>query len=274
MPELPEVHTIITDLKNSILGYTILKSLASDRYTIHPDKLSFINGIEGRTINNVNRVAKNILLELDNGRYIHFHLAMTGRLLLREDTKTKDNWTHLAMKLGNGQDIKYLKFTDMRMFGKIGLVDETELTTIRNAHGPDALESNLTTDRFLKLIKSKNSNIKNILLDQAVISGIGNIYATDALFMANINPHTKTKVITSNQAEKLLNAIKTILSESIQHRGSTLPDRMYVDIFGKEGTHQKYFRIYMKEKCPTCKTNVVVEKISGRSTYYCPTCQF
>jgi formamidopyrimidine-DNA glycosylase len=218
-------------------------------------------------------VAKNILIELDSGKYLHFHLAMTGRLLLREDNTIKDNWTHFAMKISNDKGSKYLKFTDMRMFGKLGIILKEEKENIENEYGPDALRSEITAAELLQIVQSKNSNIKNVLLDQNVIAGLGNIYATDALFMARINPHTKTKELTLEQAEKLLTAMKEILNESILHRGSTLPDKMYVDVFGKEGSHQNHFRIYMKNNCPICGTKTKIDKINGRGTYYCPTCQ-
>jgi formamidopyrimidine-DNA glycosylase len=273
MPELPEVHTVVTDLKNSVIGFKIVKAIVSERYRIYPNKEILINEIADKKIVDVHRIAKNILIELENGKYIHFHLAMTGRLLLKDENKTKDNWTHFAMKLSKDENIKFLKFTDMRMFGKLGLIEKTEKQNIAESYGPDALTTDITPEQFLKILQTKRSNIKNVLLDQSVISGLGNIYATDALFIAGINPHTSTKNLTIEQAEKLIYAIKEILSESIEHRGSTLPDKMYVDLFGKEGSHQKHFRIYMKESCPRCKSKTIVDKINGRSTYYCPQCQ-
>ena len=111
------------------------------------------------------------------------------------------------------------------------------------------------------------------MLDQAVVSGLGNIYATDALFLSKINPKTPSSAFSLTMAETLLKNARAILLEGIAHRGSTLDDKMYVDVFGKAGTHQKYFRIYGKANCPNCKSKAEYVKINGRGTYYCPICQ-
>lgn len=161
----------------------------------------------------------------------------------------------------------------MRQFGKIKVLDEKSLSELRNKYGLDILEADITPDEFLRIIKSKNTNIKNALMDQKIISGVGNIYATDALFLSGINPKTRTKDMNLQKSEKLLNSLKEILREGIKNRGATLPDEMYVDIFGKPGNQQKYFKIYGKKICPKCGARVSFEKINGRGTYFCPVCQ-
>ena len=110
-------------------------------------------------------------------------------------------------------------------------------------------------------------------MDQSIVAGLGNIYATDSLFLAGIHPETKTQNIDLNSAKKLLNAMSLIVNEGIEHRGSTLEDEMYVDAFGKPGTHQKYFRVYGKKACINCNNKISVKKINGRGTYYCSFCQ-
>jgi formamidopyrimidine-DNA glycosylase len=159
------------------------------------------------------------------------------------------------------------------MFGKVELIQKSKVISLRKKYGPEALDKKLTPEKFLECLGSKRTNIKNALLDQKVVSGLGNIYATDALFLAGIHPETKTSEINLESAEKLLEAARSVLEEGIKNRGSTLPDKMYVDIYGKPGNQQKYFKIYMQKVCPRCKERVKFKKISGRGTYFCNHCQ-
>jgi formamidopyrimidine-DNA glycosylase len=131
----------------------------------------------------------------------------------------------------------------------------------------------ITPETCLTRLRSKNTIIKTALLEQSIVAGLGNIYATDALWLAKIHPETKTQSLMPEQVQILLNSAKEILLEGIKHRGSTLPDEAYVDIFGKPGSHQNYFRIYGKTYCPDCKTKVEYKKLNGRGTYFCPKCQ-
>jgi formamidopyrimidine-DNA glycosylase len=159
------------------------------------------------------------------------------------------------------------------MFGKIAAVGAKSIQNLIGKYGPEPINTVLTAEKFHEIIKSKKTNIKNVLLDQTVVSGLGNIYATDALFLAGINPGTNTANITLEKSKKLMEACREILLEGIKNRGSTLPDKAYVDIFGKEGKQQNFFRIYMKEKCPVCNSKVTFTKLNGRGTYYCTVCQ-
>jgi formamidopyrimidine-DNA glycosylase len=168
---------------------------------------------------------------------------------------------------------KYVNFCDMRMFGKVAALEPHEIAALREKYGPEPISTATTAEQFHKQILSKRSNIKNVLLDQSIISGLGNIYATDTLFLAKIHPETSSQKITAEQSERLLKFSKQILEEGILHRGSTLSDRMYIDAYGREGTHQNHFRIYGKSHCPECKSATEFIKINGRGTYYCPICQ-
>lgn len=273
MPELPEVHTIVEDLKNKIIGYEIKKVHISDRYkTIPEDKNEIISILEGSRITEVKRLAKNIIIKLNSDYFLRFHLAMTGRILIKKD-EPKDKWVHMILHLSNKEDEKKLFFSDMRMFGKIELLPEEDLSDIKQKYGPDPYTEEITPDKFLKLIKSRNTNIKNLLLNQEVIAGLGNIYVTEALYLSGIQPKTKSKQFNIEMAGKLLQSIKKVISEGIRHRGSTLPDKMYVDTAGRSGEYQKHFKIYMREKCLKCGSEVQNIKIGGRSSYFCPTCQ-
>jgi formamidopyrimidine-DNA glycosylase len=140
-------------------------------------------------------------------------------------------------------------------------------------YGLDPLEKDLKSEDFHRQLKKKRSNIKNVLLDQKIIAGAGNIYVNDALFLAGVDPKKKTDTLTEKESSAVLEALRKVLKEGIEHRGSTLDDEMFVDPFGRKGTHQGYFRIYGKKICQVCGNKVVFEKINGRGTYYCRTCQ-
>lgn len=273
MPELPEVQTVVSDLQQHVVGSTIVHTVLGENYLTTPGREEFISQTRGATIINAKRIAKNILLELDNSKHIHFHLAMTGQVLLRPQDHRSDKWVRVLFVLNKDSDTKHLRFCDMRMFGKAALLDPEEVTDLHKKYGPEPIEENLSTEEFYKQIKSKKTNIKNALLDQKVISGLGNIYATDALFLAGVHPETPTQDITIEQAEKLREASKKVLLEGISHRGSTLPDKMYVDLFGNSGSHQDHFKVYMQKNCSECGTKIDFIKINGRGTYYCPSCQ-
>ncbi len=272
MPELPEVHTIANDLNKHIKGAKIIDIKIAANYNVHPSNTEFLDKLKGKTIRNVKRIAKNILVEVEDMGFIHFHLAMTGRILLREG-KTLDNWTRVAFLLEIEGNQKILKFTDMRMFGKTGFYRDITSSGLDTKYGPDLINNPPKLDEFIKAIKKRKTSIKNALLDQSVVAGLGNIYATDALFLAGINPERSTATLTESETEKLLNAALTVLNEGIKYRGSTLADKMYVDIFGNSGEYQNHFKIYSKDKCPNCGSKVSVKKINGRGTYFCPNCQ-
>lgn len=274
MPELPEVQTIVSDLTKSILDYVIKDSIISEGYTALPTNETFTNAILEKRIRNIERIAKNILVHLEDGTIIHFHLAMTGQILLKDFYDySPSGWLRVLIKIQNNQHTKYILFNDMRKFGKIAVINQQDRKKLIEKYGPEPIEKNLKLETFIKQIKSKKTNIKNALLDQKVISGLGNIYATDALFLAGIYPETSTQKLTNEQFEKLFNSSQQVLNEGIEHRGSTLDDKKYVDIFGNEGSHQNHFKIYSKQECPKCSTKVTVKKINGRSTYFCTNCQ-
>ena len=273
MPELPEVHTITTDLNLSTKDYKIQGVTISKGYIALPNNDAFTKLTLNQKIIGAERIAKNILIKLGSGNYILIHLAMTGRVLLRKSGFAEDGRTKVKFLIQKGSDKKELRFTDTRMFGKILVTNAEGISKLKLKYGPEPLDPKLAPEKFLEIIKSKKTNIKNVLLDQTLVSGLGNIYATDALFLAGIAPTTNTANITLGKAKKLLETAKLVLSEGIKNRGSTLPDKSYVDIFGREGKQQEHFKIYMKDNCPKCKSKVLFMKLNGRGTYYCEVCQ-
>jgi formamidopyrimidine-DNA glycosylase len=268
VPELPEVHTITSDLKKTVLGFNIVSLNAQAGYKISGEP-SLVKDSE---IRDIRRVAKNILVETDEYTVL-IHLAMTGRVLLLDKQEKGTNWVRAVFYLQKNAINKVMVFSDMRMFGKVAVLDKSEVEKLTQKYGPEPINTDLDTKTFLEVLKQKNTIIKNALLDQSIVAGLGNIYATEALFLSGIHPETPTKDIDYQSAEKLLTAARSVLNEGIEKRGSTLPDKMYVDIFGRPGKYQESFKIYMKSKCPTCFSEVQHIKIQGRGTYFCPECQ-
>jgi formamidopyrimidine-DNA glycosylase len=272
VPELPEVHTITSDLKKSIIGAKIKDVKIDPKYKALPDNKTFVKALKGKTITNVTRIAKNILVEIDNMGVLHFHLAMTGRILLR-DKDTTDSWTRVSFLLDIDGETKTLNFSDMRTFGKAGFFTDITASNLLQKYGPDLISAPPDLNSFAKAIKRRRSSIKNILLDQTVVAGLGNIYATEALFLAGIDPRKSSAELNETELNKLLESAINVLKEGITHRGSTLPDKMYVDVFGEGGKYQEHFKIFLKTQCPKCNGEVLNIKIGGRSTYFCPNCQ-
>lgn len=273
MPELPEVHTIASDLKKNLVGYRIDKVEIEHGYKVNPNAKDYAQLLIGTTIVKVGRIGKNIVIKLGSGAFLTFHLAMTGRLLLKPPKSPKDPHQKVQLTLSSQEKKVCLRFCDARMFGKTCVLDQEGVQKLKQKYGPDFVLEVITAEIFLSRLQSKKTTVKNALLEQSIVTGLGNIYATDALWIAKIHPEAKTQELTLERAKLLLDSAKEILLEGINHRGSTLPDEAYVDIFGKPGIHQNYFRIYGKSHCPACKSKVEYKKLNGRGTYFCPVCQ-
>lgn len=271
MPELPEVQTIVNDLKKYAVNAEITDVVIERTYNVIPGNDQLIANTKGHIITDVRRIAKNIVMEVSSGHSLVIHLAMTGRLLLRKPEHQPEPHERVRLILTKKENVFHLRFADMRKFGKVQLIHNNGLNVFTEKYGPEPVEPGLTPEKFLELLTSKKTVVKNVLLDQQIISGLGNVYATDALWMAGIHPETPTKNLNLNHAERLLSASREILNEGIKNRGISMSD--YVDLFEKKGSQQNFFRIYRKEECPICKNKTTFKKIGGRGTYYCETCQ-
>lgn len=271
MPELPEVYTITQDLAKYVVGSTINKVSLEKGFTPKFDFEKFKKAAIGSEIKNVERVSKNIVIELSPSRYINVHLRLTGRLLLRSAGSKKDQWQKMTLHLEKKSKKFELRYADKRKLGTIEIMSKKELEEFRKKFGPEMLDDELDSEKLLIILQQRNTNVKNALLDQGLVAGMGNAYATDALWMAKIHPETKTSALGTNESEALLKASRKILNEGIKNRGISMSD--YVDLFGKKGKQQEYFRVYRQTNCPTCSSKVEFIQLSGRKTYFCPICQ-
>lgn len=269
MPELPEVETIKNDLLKKVVGAQITNVFytSEGQKLISKNNQDLSNMLPGQRISGVDRKAKYLVLELLSGKKLMFHLKLTGRILVRNGSNPSDEFTRLVLKLDDGQQIR---FTDRNGFGEVRLVDNEN--EIDPTLAPDPLE--ISNQQFhINLNKSKKETIKEALLDQKLISGVGNIYADEALYLAGINPFRPSKTISLNGSRKLLGSIKTALKEGIKHRGTTIDS--YRDTDGRPGTHQFHLLVYGKagKPCKKCATHIEYTEIVGRKTHFCPNCQ-
>ncbi|MEX0621987.1 MAG: bifunctional DNA-formamidopyrimidine glycosylase/DNA-(apurinic or apyrimidinic site) lyase [Candidatus Woykebacteria bacterium] len=269
MPELPEVETI----KNDLLEKVVNSQITDVFYTSEGQKLisktgqDLSNILPGQKISGVGRKAKYLVLELSNGKKLVFHLKLTGRILVRNGSSPDDEFTRLILKLDDGRQIR---FADRNGFGEVRLVDSASEVITNLA--PDPFEMS-NQQLQTSLSKRGRATIKEALLGQSLVSGVGNIYADEALFLAKINPFRSPKALSTNEVVRLLDSIKQVLNEGIKHRGTTIDS--YQDTDGRPGTHQFHLLVYGKagKPCKRCATRIEYTEIKGRRTHFCPNCQ-
>jgi len=270
MPELPEVETFRRHLLQgesgspSILGKQIKDAeLLWDGTLASPSPDEFLSRIQGQYVTGVGRRGKNLIIQLAKDDLI-IHLRMSGEIIVEE--KINQPGKHYRLIL-NFTDKYRLAFNNIRKFGRVWLTSESKILL---AHlGPEPLSDDFTPEFFSELLNSKSRQVKNFLLDQKIIAGLGNIYTDEALHRAKIHPARKSDSIKPGEAKLLWKSIRDVLQEGIQNQGSSI-DWMY-----QGGDYQKYLSVYNLEgePCKTCKTSIKRIKIAQRSTYFCPNCQ-
>jgi len=242
MPELPEVETIKNQLENKLKG----------------------KKLNGKTVVHVRRRGKILIIEFKDKTSLVFHLKLTGQLLINIEPSKH------TRKVFIFDDKTKLIFNDARKFGWFKVMSIQELFNIEKKLGPEPLE--IKQKAFKSLIQAKpNSKIKSLLMDQSIIAGIGNIYASEILFASKIRPDKLTKELKEDEQEKIFIAMRSIFKKAIKLGGSSIKD--YVDISGNKGDYEKYHKVYRKEKCFVCGSKIEKIKLSGRSTYFCLKCQ-
>jgi formamidopyrimidine-DNA glycosylase len=261
VPELPEVETVVRSLARALKGETIRNSHFFSRFVTQGDFLQVSASLSGKKILEVSRTGKHIFMHLASG-VLHIHLGMTGKLLWQAEPGP---YTRAVLELEHGT----LLYDDIRQFGRVNYYPELPPHLV--AVGPDALR--LSFDEFYHRLHARNSAIKALLLNQRFVSGIGNIYADEALFDAGIHPRTRSRRLSKQRIHKLFDSIQRILISAIDHRGSSISD--YVDAAGAKGSFQMLHRVYGKagEPCPLCRQPIRRIVIAQRGTHYCPRCQ-
>jgi formamidopyrimidine-DNA glycosylase len=280
MPELPEVETIARGLAARVTGDVIESVwLGSKPEPLKSTAAEIARTLESSRIAGVRRVGKHIVFDLESGRVATsrarktrapglksaqwiVHLGMTGSMLVSSPENEIAKHTHLIAKLASGRE---LRFVDPRRFGRLSVAHGFE------AAGSEPLEVEL--DRFVGLFRGRKTPIKSALLNQKLLSGVGNIYADESLFRAGIRPRRRAASLSHENLRRLYLAVQEVLKEVIALGGSSVSD--YVDADGEEGSFQLQHRVYGREgePCLVCKTPIKRVLIAGRSSHYCPKCQ-
>ena len=272
MPELPEVEIIARSLAAQVVGrrMTALEKLDWERMVETPDLPDFRALILGREIVAVGRRAKWLLITLDAGWTLAVHLRMSGTLIVRGPEVLSDTHTHLVLALDDGRRIF---FDDQRKFGRVRLLDAAGLRLLDAAHGPEPLGDTFSAEQLGRILAGRRTKLKPLLLNQAIIAGIGNIYASEALWIARLHPQIPAADAPPEQVPALHAAIRQVLEEAIANQGSSL--RNYRTSYGERGHNQDHFRVYDRagEPCERCGEPITREVIAQRSTFYCPGCQ-
>jgi formamidopyrimidine-DNA glycosylase len=274
MPELPEVELVSRFLERLIAGRRI-ECAELLRTRLAPDTPSgFKAKLSGSRINFVHRRGKHILFDLDNGRTLVTHLRMSGRFMLLGQEDSDPKFTHAVFYFDDGQR---LVFQDQRHFGFMRVAETkkiAELPEIRKL-APEPFSEEFSVEHLHSALRSTRRSIKEFLIDQSRVCGLGNIYAAEALFLAGIRPTKRTHTISRPRSALLHEMIRSVLSQAIE-AGSTLNiDPSDSDSAYYGGEYERYWRVYDREDmpCSMCSTPIKRLKQGGRSTFYCPKCQ-
>lgn len=272
MPEKPEVITVTKKLEKRLLNRKITDCKVYYESIIdYPSSEEFINKIKGQTINSFSTRGKWIVIELDRD-YLLTHLRMEGKFFFREKGALLEKHHHVVFTIDNNEE---LHFQDVRKFGRMKLIPKDKINDMPpfSELGLEPWDKNLTSNYLKEKFSKKTIPIKTALLDQSIITGIGNIYDDEILFLSRINPLTKANSLSLTDLNHIIENTIITLDKAIQEGGTTI--RNYTSEEGVTGLFQNHLYVHTKvgEACPNCGTIIVKIKINGRGTYYCPKCQ-
>ncbi|HWQ15415.1 MAG TPA: bifunctional DNA-formamidopyrimidine glycosylase/DNA-(apurinic or apyrimidinic site) lyase [Roseiflexaceae bacterium] len=272
MPELPEVQRAADTLAAQIAGCRIAAVTRLDwpRMVETHAPETFAALLAGRTVCGAARRAKWLLLELDGGWTLALHLRMSGYVAVYGPEAEPDRHTRLALRLADGRQVF---FHDARKFGRARLLDAAGVAALDATHGPEPLDEAFTANELARLLRGRRRAIKPLLLDQAVLAGVGNIYADEALWRARIHPLRPADTLGDAEVARLHEAIRAALRDGLERGGSTLRD--YRDAYGAAGENQQHFEVYDRagQPCSRCGTPIVRAVVGQRGTHFCPVCQ-
>ncbi len=280
MPELPEVETVARDLRPRILGATIVGARCSWAWTLrtHTPE-AFADAVAGRRVEAVGRRAKLVVIELSGDAALTVHLKMTGQLFVVPAETPQDPYLRLVLELADGREIR---FRDIRKFGRIGLYGRDPVTgdlisevggaAVFAAFGPEPLDGDFTVRDFRRRLRRRKGRLKPLLLDQSFLAGIGNIYADEALWAARLHPIRTAGTLRPADERRLYDAIRSVLAEAVERRGSSIDDYTAPD---GDGSMQEHLQVYQRtgQPCPRCGRPIKRIVVGARSTHFCSWCQ-
>jgi formamidopyrimidine-DNA glycosylase len=275
MPELPEVETVRRTLA-PVVGATIDTVWSSGKKLRlgQAVPMAQLRKLVGARIEGLRRLGKYLLVDIEQRNSLLVHLGMSGRFRLNAGTDERVKHTHVIFGLTDGRE---LRFSDPRRFGQVDVV-------VRGAErqhralavlGPDPIEEAeaVSGEHLFAASRGKTTTLKSFVLDQSIVAGVGNIYASEALWRIGVRPTVRAHRLTAARATELAAVIKDVLHNAIEHNGTSLRD--FVDADGASGEHADYLLVYGREgqPCSRCQTKIRRNVVQGRATYYCPTCQ-
>jgi formamidopyrimidine-DNA glycosylase len=279
MPELPEVETLRRDLEKEVVGKRIKQVDVSGMRSIrrHPNKKHFAGKLEGRKITGIDRRGKYLLVKLDDGDILVVHLGMSGQLLRSKGAvkEKPDKHTHVVITFTQAGR---LRFVDPRTFGELFVTTPEDLPgeVPELGHlGFDPIDQMMSWTDFAGMLQDRKGKLKVLLMDQKFVAGIGNIYSDEILFAAGLRYDRSSDSLSTQEIRRLYRAMVETLQDAIKHRGSSLADEQYRDLFGEVGEFQSLHKVYDREgeACRRCRSTIVRVKANGRSSFLCPQCQ-
>jgi len=278
MPELPEVETVLSALKTVMLGQIIKTAFVGRKDLRWPLPKNLAYRIEGRFVEGLERRGKYILIRLEGEEFLLIHLGMSGSIRIHESQPSPQKHDHFMMTISSSRSdygSRFVVLHDPRRFGWIDLFSEAELPThsLLSRLGPEPLDFSSLSNHFQHIFRGRTGTIKNILMDQKIIAGIGNIYANESLFHAKISPRRKTANLIGSRAERLAFSVVKVLNNAIEDGGTSLRD--HVQPNGELGYFSQRLSVYGRTglPCVSCQTMIKSLTQSGRSSFYCPSCQ-
>lgn len=286
MPELPEVETIRRGLVSEIIDQEITQIEVRLSKMIKTSEEEFQKSIQGNFFSHIDRQGKLLIFHLKNTPHqaMLLHLKMTGQLIYRHENtqvagghpwptyngELPNKYSHVIFTFANGAR---LFFNDQRQFGYLKLVDQDFVMQEREKYGIEPLTQAFTRQAFFQLFEKRKTTVKALLLNQKIISGIGNIYTDEICFFARVNPNRVVNTLTPIEINTLYDATQTIIDTAIKHSGTTISD--YVNTNGLRGNYSDYLYVYGRagEPCQRCSGIITKDQVAGRGTHWCPECQ-
>jgi len=265
MPELPEVQTIIDGLNQKVISKTISSIIEKRQGTLIFEEGTKI--CEFGKIESVERRGKYIIIKTSKDLKLIVHLRMTGKLIFEKDINYTSSHSRAEIIFS---DKTKLIFDDVRTFGKIQIINSNEKINALQKLGVEPLSDEFNTEYLKNKLSNRIAPIKNVLLDQKVIAGLGNIYVAEILFRAKVHPTTKANKLKTTELNRIVLETKNVLQEAIKYNGTTISD--YRSVENKTGEFQNFLKVYGKK---TCECGAIIQRIkqAGRSTYFCSECQ-
>lgn len=273
MPELPEVETVVRGLRaHGLEGAVIRHVEVRWPRTVEGGAVeAFCRALTGHAVTTVSRQGKNILIALETGDVVHVHLRMTGKFRFAERAEHAGPHDHVVIRLAEGRT---LFFNDTRKFGRFRLLRRGERL---EGVGPDALDRSFTLEVFLARLAGHRRMIKPLLLDQAVLAGLGNIYVDESLWEAGLHPQSRAHTLTRAQRVRLYKAIRGVLGRAVKQGGTTLGsgEGNFYSVAGHRGRNADNLRVFRRdgEECSRCGAILVRTVVAQRGTHFCPRCQ-